>query len=88
MQNKDLLKKLAKFAYITSIIGMCTVGICPSFGAIAIAVPITLKKKKAPMDDEIKKMNKKSLILGTISLVLFVVDVIVLSVLNSKFGWF
>lgn len=88
MQNKNIINKLARFAYITSIIGMCLVGICPSFGAIAIAVPLVLKSKKAPMDNDVKKMNKKSLILGSISLVLFVIDLIVLVVLNNKFGWF
>lgn len=88
MQNKDIIYKLARFAYITSIIGICLLGICPSFGAIAIAVPIVFKTKKAPISDEVKKLSKKSFILGIISLVLFVIDLIVLVVLNNKFGWF
>lgn len=88
MKDKDIIYKLARLAYITSIIGMCLIGICPSFGAIAIAVPIVLKSKKAPMSEEVIKMNKKSLILGSISLALFVVDLIVLIILNNKFGWF
>lgn len=88
MQSNDIIYKLARLAYITSIIGMCLVGICPSFGAIAITVPIVLKAKKAPMDEKIEKLNKKSLILGSISLVLFVVDLVVLIILNNKFNWF
>ncbi len=88
MQNKDIIYKLSRFAYITSLIGICTLGICPSFGAIAVVVPCVLKAKKAKMDEDIVKTNKKSLIIGSISLALFVVDIIVLVVLNNIYHWF
>lgn len=88
MQNKDIIYKLSRFAYITSLIGIFTLGICPSFGAIAVVVPCVLNAKKAKMTEEVVKTNKKSFIIGAISLVLFVVDIVVLVVLNNKYHWF
>lgn len=88
MHNKDIIYKLSRFAYITSLIGICTLGICPSFGAIAVVVPCVLNAKKAKMDEDVVKTNKKSLIIGAISLALFIVDLVVIVVLKQKFGWF
>lgn len=87
MNNKHVIKKLCKFSFVNSIIAVCTLGVCPPFGAMAIAVPIVLKNKKVKLDEKTEKMNKKSLILGIISLVLFVIDVIIAAVLQQK-GFF
>lgn len=88
MDNNDVIKRLSRLAFITAVIGVCTIGICPAFGAIGIAVPITLKRKKFEVSKEIASLNKKSLFAGIVSLAMFVIDLVLVIVLNMKFGWF
>ena len=45
-KNTDPVEKLLSFAFTMSIIGICTIGICPAFGAMGIAVPIVMKQKR------------------------------------------
>ena len=88
MKGKNVIDKLSRFAFTMSILGLCTVGICPAFGVMGIVVPAVLKAKKAPMEKQIISRNKKSVIAGVISLIFFVVDVVLLAFLSSKYGWF
>ncbi|MCH5317666.1 MAG: hypothetical protein J1E05_06775 [Eubacterium sp.] len=88
MENNDIIRKLSRFAFISAVIGVCTIGICPAFGAIGIAVPLTLKRKKFEVSDEIASLNKKSLFAGIVSLVMFVIDLILIIFLKLKFGLF
>ena len=87
-KNNDIIEKLSRLAFITAVIGVCTIGICPAFGAIGIAVPLTLKRKKFPVSREIASLNRKSLFAGVVSLAMFVIDLVLVIVLNIKFGWF
>lgn len=87
-KNNDIIEKLSRLAFITAVIGVCTIGICPAFGAIGIAVPLTLKRKKFPVSKEIASLNRKSLFAGIVSLAMFVIDLVLVIVLNIKFGWF
>ncbi len=90
MENKGkyIIEKLSRFAFTTAIIGVCIIGICPAFGAIGITVPLVLKLKNVEMSSETLSRNKKSLVAGIISLVMFVVDLIAVILLNNKFGLF
>lgn len=90
MDNKDydIFERLSRLAFVTAVIGVCTIGICPAFGAIGISVPLTLKRKKAQLSEYAQNLNKKALFAGVVSLAMFVVDLVFVFVLNSKFGWF
>lgn len=88
MKEKNIIERLSRFAFVMSILGLCTVGICPAFGVMGIVVPAVLKAKKAPMEQETLSRNKKSVIAGVISLVFFIIDVVLLAVLSSEYGWF
>lgn len=90
MDNKDydIFERLSRLAFVTAVIGVCTIGICPAFGAIGISVPLTLKRKKAQLSEYAQNLNKKALFAGAVSLAMFVVDLVFVFVLNSKFGWF
>ena len=46
MKNENILDRLSKIAFITAIIGVCTIGICPAFAAIGITVPLVMKRKR------------------------------------------
>lgn len=74
--NNDVVKKLSQFALISSIIGLCTLGVCPAFGIMGITVGIVFKKKGAVLDKECQKKISRARIIGIISLILFVIDVI------------
>jgi hypothetical protein len=74
--NNDVILKLSKFAKIMSIIGVCTLGICPAFGIMGIVVGFVFKTKGVNLNADCKKKIKIANILGTISLVLFVIDII------------
>ena len=87
MNGNNILEKLAKFAFVSAIIGVCTIGICPAFGAIGIAVPLAMNSKKAQISEETKSLNKKTLFAGTAALFMFLIDLILFLVLNAKFGW-
>lgn len=88
MNGNNILDKLAKFAFVSAVIGVCTIGICPAFGAVGIAVPLAMGRKKAKVSEKTASLNKKTLFAGTVSLIMFFIDIAVLAVLNSKFGWF
>ncbi len=86
--DKDIVEKLATRAFIFSAIGACTIGICPALGIMGIVIPCVLKSKNVPMSEEVKDKNKKSIILGIASLVMFVIDIGLICFAHSKLGWF
>ncbi len=88
MKNENILDRLSKIAFITAIIGVCTIGICPAFAAIGITVPLVMKRKYAQISKETQSRNKKAFIAGIISIIMFVVDLVIAIVLNSQFNWF
>lgn len=90
MDNKNyyIIDKLSRLAFITAIIGVCIIGICPAFGVIGIVVPSVLKSKKVEMSSETGLRNKRSVIAGIISLIMFVIDLVLIIILNGKFNWF
>lgn len=75
-KNNDILYRLSRFAFVSSIIGVCTVGICPAFGIIGIMVPAVLNAKLKDCGDDIKSLGKKSTAAGIISLVMFAIDIV------------
>lgn len=84
-KNQDVMEKLSTFAFTMSIIGICTIGICPAFAAMGIAVPLVMKQKGVEISKQAQIKNKKAIIGGVIALCLFVVDVVLLLVFKDKF---
>lgn len=86
MSNKNLnvMDKLSVFAFTMSIIGICTIGICPAFAAMGIAVPVVMKKKKVEISKQSQIRNRKAIIGGVIALIMFVIDVVLLFVFKDK----
>lgn len=84
-KNQDAMEKLSTFAFTMSIIGICTIGICPAFAAMGIAVPLVMKQKGVEISKQAQMKNKKAIIGGVIALCLFVVDVVLLLVFKDKF---
>lgn len=84
-KNTDVMEKLSTFAFTMSIIGICTIGICPAFAAMGIAVPFVMKQKGVKISKQAEMKNKKAIIGGVIALCLFVVDVILLLIFKDKF---
>ena len=84
-KNQDVMEKLSTFAFTMSIIGICTIGICPAFAAMGIAVPLVMKQKGVDISKQAQMNNKKAIIGGVIALCLFVVDVVLLLVFKDKF---
>lgn len=81
MTGKDMISKICKFAYVMSIVGVCTLGICPAFAMMSLAVSIVLKSKNADLDEmDIRKL-KRSKILSAVSLALFAADIVIAYVL-------
>lgn len=76
--NNEIITKLTKFAYAMAVTGVCTLGVCPAFGIMAISVGAVFKSKGVRLDDKNKKKIKISLILGVLSLLLFAADIAVL----------
>lgn len=74
--NDDIILRLSKFAMIMSILGVCTLGICPAFGIMGIVVGLVFRSKGVKLNAVCKKKIKMSAILGAVSLVLFVVDIV------------
>lgn len=74
--DKEIIKKLSKFAFVSSIIGLCLLGVCPAFGGMALVVPTVFKRKGAELDEESKVYCKRAIVTGSVSLVLFVVDLV------------
>lgn len=83
--NKTIIDKLARFAQISAIIGLCLLGICPAFGIMAMVVPTVFKQKGAELTEKNQQLCHKAQIMGVVSLVLFVIDVILASILYAKF---
>ncbi len=83
-KNTDPVEKLLSFAFTMSIIGICTIGICPAFGAMGIAVPIVMKQKRAQLTPQQERKANKALIGGIIALCLFVVDIILILLFKDK----
>lgn len=83
-KEKSVLEKLSDFAFAMAIISICTVGICPAFSAIAIAVPLSMGSKGVEIGEDIKSKNRKSLIGGVIALALFVVDLAIIVIVKNK----
>ena len=75
--NNDIFTKFSKFAKIMSILGVCTLGVNPAFAVMGITVGIVFKYKGAELDDDNKKRLKTALILGIISLAMFVIDIVI-----------
>lgn len=73
--NHDIVLKLSKFAMIMSILGVCTLGICPAFGIMGIVVGLVFRNKGVQLNAECKKKIKISYILGAVSLLLFAIDI-------------
>lgn len=84
-KNTDVMEKLSTFAFTMSIIGICTIGVCPAFAAMGIAVPLVMKQKGVKISKQAEMKNKKAIIGGVIALCLFVVDVILLLIFKDKF---
>lgn len=84
-KNQDVMEKLSTFAFTMSIIGICTIGVCPAFAAMGIAVPLVMKQKGVEISKQAQMKNKKAIIGGVIALCLFVVDVVLLLVFKDKF---
>lgn len=84
-KNQDVMEKLSTFAFTMSIIGICTIGICPAFAAMGIAVPLVMNQKGVEISKQAQMKNKKAIIGGVIALCLFVVDVVLLLVFKDKF---
>lgn len=84
-KNQDVMEKLSTFAFTMSIIGICTIGICPAFAAMGIAVPLVMKQKGVEISKQAQMKNKKAIIGGVIALCLFVVDVVLLLVFKDRF---
>ena len=78
--NKTIIDKLARFAQTSAIIGLCLLGICPAFGIMAMVVPAVFKQKGAKLTEENQQLCHRA-----VSLVLFVIDVILASILYAKF---
>lgn len=74
--NNDVVLKLSKFALIMSIISVCILGIWPAFGIMGIAVGLVFRSKGVQLNEDCKKKIKLANILGAVSLVLFVIDII------------
>lgn len=75
--NNDVVLKLSKFAMIMSIIGVCILGIWPAFAIMGIVVGLVFRNKGVELNEECQKKIRTANILGAVSLVMFVVDIIV-----------
>ena len=87
-KNKNPIEKLASFAFTMGVLGVATIGICPAFGVMAMVVPIIMKIKKAPVSEEVDSKNKKSFFLGAVAVVMFFIDLAIISFAHEKLGWF
>lgn len=83
-KNFNVMDKLSIFAFTMSILGICTIGICPAFAAMGIAVPLVMKKKNVELSKQSQIRNRKAIIGGVIALVMFVIDVVLLFIFKDK----
>lgn len=77
--NNDVIERLCKFAFITSVLGVCTIGVCPAFAMMGIAVGIVFKIKGVKTEGLNKKRINYAAFLGAVALVFFVIDIFLLS---------
>lgn len=82
--NNDILLKLSKFAFVSTVIGVCTIGICPAFAVIGLAIDIVFKQKKVELSHECQVKMRAARILGIAALCMFVVDVTVAALLFGR----
>ncbi|MDE6111666.1 MAG: hypothetical protein K2F65_07105 [Eubacterium sp.] len=87
-ENETVLDKISRLSFISAILGVCTIGICPIFGVAGIVAPLVMKCKGAELSSDTAFRNKKAFIAGIASLIMFVLDLIILVYANSKLGWF
>ncbi|MDE5995762.1 MAG: hypothetical protein K2G56_02475 [Eubacterium sp.] len=87
-ENENVLDKISRLSFISAIIGVCTIGICPILGVAGIVAPLVMKCKGAELSSDTAFRNKKAFIAGIASLAMFVLDLIILAYANSKLGWF
>ncbi|MGN1329503.1 MAG: hypothetical protein ACI4V4_07365 [Eubacterium sp.] len=76
MNDKDTISKICNFSYIMAIAGICTLGICPAFGVMSIAVRLVLKKKNFQLGEKEQKKLKTANIISIVSFVLFAIDIV------------
>lgn len=82
--NNDILFKLSKFAFVSTVIGVCTIGICPAFAVIGLAIDIVFKQKKVELSRECQVKMRAVRILGIAALCMFAVDVTVAALLFGR----
>lgn len=82
--SNDIFTRLSKFAKVMSILGVCTLGLVPAFGVMGITVGVVFKYKGVEPDADNAKRLKTALILGVVSLVLFVIDIIIATKFVNK----
>lgn len=75
--NNDIFTRFSKLAFISSIIGMCTLGICPAFGVIGITIGLVFKYKGVKLEKDNAKKIKIAAILGSVSIIMFAADVVI-----------
>ncbi len=83
-QDVSVIDRLCRFAFIMSTIGVLTIGICPAFGVMGIVVGEIFKVKKFELSPLNEDRCKKAKILGVVSLLLFVVDIVILAIYLPK----
>lgn len=74
--NNDIIIKMCSFAFAMSVIGVCTLGICPAFAIMGLSVGIVLKNKGVNLDEKCAKKIKSANILAAAALVLFAADIV------------
>ncbi|MCC8073885.1 MAG: hypothetical protein LIO62_07165 [Clostridiales bacterium] len=82
--DNEIINKLSKFAFISSLIGAVTLGICPAFGIMGIVIGIVFKIKKVELNYENKHKILQAEVLGILSLALFVADIVLLLIFVAK----
>lgn len=75
--NNDIFTRLSKLAFVSSIVGVCTLGICPAFGVIGISIGMVFKYKGVKLEKKNAKKIKIAAVLGVLSILMFVCDVII-----------
>lgn len=82
--TNEIITKLCKFAFASTVIGVCTAGICPAFSMMGIAVGLVLKRKNVELDDACLQKIKYSYILGAVGLLCFAVDIALMWIFLRK----
>lgn len=82
--SNEIITKLCKFAFASTVIGVCTAGICPAFSIMGIAVGLAFKIKNVELDNECSQKIRYSYILGAVGLVCFAVDIVLMWIFLRK----